>query len=88
MEPRSHVQQCCKSAQCNNAQFSCKLFSRAGMVISKCCTLNYFILHDILLLQMSGYISGIVSVCSHIYHGLKIIGQFKAYTKLVLVSSI
>ena len=28
----------------------------------------------------SGNETTIVSVCSHIYHGLKIIGQFKAYT--------
>ena len=38
---------CCKCAQCTSAQFSYKLFSRAGMVSSKCCALNYCILHDI-----------------------------------------
>ena len=39
---------CCKCAQCTSAQFSCKLFSRAGMVIVKavlfCMTEHFFYL--------------------------------------------
>ena len=43
------------------------------------CHNSKLILCAILLGVVAKVFLGTVSVCSHIYHGLKIIGQFKAY---------